>query len=176
MEWAKLVSDIINNKKPKKVLDLWAQRWYFSILAASYWAEVDAVDHFWPSKSNFPEYLKWHPNISFHQCDIKDFKIKKNYDLVIVKHVIMFMEKDRTIWNLLPQIYDNLTRWWVTFLTYYLPHSYLMKNDETLTKYEINDFKNTWKNFILKDFWRYENPVKEIRNETHYIWYIVLQK
>lgn len=176
MEWAKLVSDIINQKKPQRVLDLWAQRWYFSILAASYWAEVDAVDHLGMNNCSFPEYLKSHPSISFHQCDIKEFKIKKNYDLVIAKHIIINMDKSRVLNELLPNIYDNLSRWWLTFLTYHLPHSYMFKSDDSISKYEINDFKKTWKNFILKDFWQYENPVKDVKNETYHIWYIVLQK
>lgn len=175
MEWAKLVSDIINSQKPQMVLDFGVWRGYFSILAASYWAQVDAVSHTQDTKS-YPEYLKDHPNIKFHDCNIKDFKLDKNYDLVIIKNIIMNLEKEWIIWNFLNKLYEKLNRWWVVFLTYHLPDSYLVKIWETKTKYEINDFKQTGKNFILKDFGEYFNPVENVRNENHHIGYIVLQK
>ena len=44
MEGARLVSELIEKYHPRTILDLWAWKWYFSILAASYWAQVDAVE------------------------------------------------------------------------------------------------------------------------------------
>lgn len=175
MQWAKLVSDIIHSKKPQMVLDFGVWRGYFSILAASYWAQVDAVSHNQDTWS-YPEYLKNHPNIKFHECDIKDFKLTKNYDMVIIKNIIMYLEKERIIWDFLNKLYDNLNRSGIVFLTYHLKDSYLAKIWKITTKYEINDFKKTGKNFILKDFGEYFNPVENVRNENHHIWYIVLQK
>lgn len=175
MEWAKLVSDIIHSKKPQMVLDFGVWRGYFSILAASYWAQVDAVSHDQDTKS-YPEYLKSHPNIKFYDCNIKDFKLDKNYDMVIIKNIIMYLEKKRIIWDFLNKLYENLNRWGVVFLTYHLPDSYLVRNWNITTKYEINDFKQTGKNFILKDFGEYYNPVEHVRNENYHLWYIVLQK
>ncbi len=175
MEWAKLVSDIIHEKKPQMVLDFGVWRGYFSILAASYWAQVDAVNHDQDMKI-YPEYLKNHPNIKFHDCHIRNFKLKNNYDLVIVKNIIMYLEKERIISDFLNKLYDKLNRWWIVFLTYHLPDSYLVRIGEIKVNYEINDFKKSGKNYILKDFGEYYNPVDNVRNENHHISYIVLQK
>ena len=44
MEGARLVSELIEQYHPKTILDLGAGKGYFSILAASYGAQVDAVE------------------------------------------------------------------------------------------------------------------------------------
>ena len=44
MQWAKLVSELIQEYEPQRILDLKARKWYFSILAASYGAKVDVLD------------------------------------------------------------------------------------------------------------------------------------
>jgi hypothetical protein len=88
----------------------------------------------------------------------------------------MYLEKEWLIGDFLNRLYEKLNRWWVVFLTYHLPDSYLVRTWVITTKYEINDFKKTGKNFILKDFGEYFNPVETVRNEKHHIWYVVLQK
>jgi hypothetical protein len=59
MQWAKLVSELIQEYEPQRILDLKARKWYFSILAASYWAKVDVLDDI--DNAEFPDYLKDHP-------------------------------------------------------------------------------------------------------------------
>ena len=39
-------------------------------------------------------YLKAHPSVSFHESKIDEYQITKNYDLVIAKHIVMYMDKE----------------------------------------------------------------------------------
>ena len=92
MEGAKLVSNLIESQHPKTILDLGAGKGYFSILAASYGAQVDAVEDT-SIRNHYPDYLKAHPSINFHESPLADFKITKKYDLIIAKHIVMYMNK-----------------------------------------------------------------------------------
>jgi chemotaxis methyl-accepting protein methylase len=38
--------------------------------------------------------LKAHPNVTFHESKIEEYEIAKNYDLVIAKHIVMYMDKE----------------------------------------------------------------------------------
>ena len=62
MEGARLVSELIEQYHPKTILDLGAGKGYFSILAASYGAQVDAVEDT-SVRNLYPDYLKVHPKL-----------------------------------------------------------------------------------------------------------------
>ena len=83
MQWARLVSELIQTHQPEEILDLKARKGYFSILAASYGAHVDVVDDV-TNNGEYPDYLKVHPNITFFDAKVEDFKFKKKYDLIII--------------------------------------------------------------------------------------------
>ena len=147
MEGARLVSELIEKYHPKTILDLWAGKGYFSILAASYGAQVDAVE---------------------------DTSVK-NYDFVIAKHIVMYMDKSYVLEEFLPSIYQHLNRGGLLFLTYHHRDSELLKEKEGIVKYELNDFKSLKWNFSVKDFGDYSNPAPGI-NKEYKIGYIILQK
>ena len=174
MEWARLVSELIEKYHPKTILDLWAWKWYFSILAASYWAQVDAVEDT-SIRNQFPDYLKAHPNVTFHESKIEEFEITKNYDLVIAKHIVMYMDKKYVLWEFINSIYQHLNRWGFLFLTYHHTDSELWNEKEWLVEYSLSDFKSFRWNYTLKDFWDYTNPAPGI-NKEYKIGYVILQK
>ena len=66
MEWGKLVSELIQEHQPERILDLKARKWYFSILAASYGAKVDVLDDI--DNAECPDYLWDHDNITYYLC------------------------------------------------------------------------------------------------------------
>ena len=172
MQWAKLVSELIQDHQPQRILDLKARKWYFSILAASYWAQVDVLDDI--DNAEYPDYLKDHPNINYYKWKVEDFQFKEKYDLIIVKHIVMFYPKEYILDKLMTDIYSHLNRNWICFITYHLPDSYTMLNNPDLTQYSLDDFKGLNWRFVVKDFGSYKNPVEwEILKDYH-VEYVVL--
>lgn len=172
MQWAKLVSELIQNNQPERILDLKARKWYFSILAASYWAKVDVLDDI--DNPEFPDYLKDHPNITYYKWKVENFEFKEKYDFIIAKHIAMFLPRDYVLETLMTNIYKHLNRNWLCFITYHLPDSYLITNNEWLSQFSLDDFKwLNWK-FIVKDFWNYTNPVAWEINKEEHVEYVVL--
>lgn len=108
MEGGKIVNDLIQKNQPKEILDLRCRKGYFSILAASYGAHVEVIDD--PKNLEFPDYLKYHPNITYHSCEIEEFQFEKKYDFVILKHVALFYPKTYILDTLIPQIYAHLEK------------------------------------------------------------------
>lgn len=174
MQWAKLVSELIQNHEPQRILDLKARKWYFSILAASYWAKVDVLDDI--DNAEYPDYLKDHPNITYYKWKVEDFEFKEKYDFIIVKHIVMYHPKDYVLWTLMENIYNHLNRNGLCFITYHLPDSYTMTNNEWLYQYELNDFKGLNGKFVVKDFWNYTNPVSGEINKEHHVEYVILAR
>lgn len=174
MEGAKLVSELIQKYQPEEILDLKARKGYFSILAASYGAHVDVLDD--ADNPEFPDYLKDHPNITYSNSRVEEFSFKKKYDLIIMKHIAMFHSKDIIINKLMQDIHDYLKRWWMTFITYHHPDSYLMKENPNLYQYELDDFKGLKGKFLVKDFWSYYNSVPGHKTQQFHVGYVVLQK
>ncbi len=172
MQWAKLVSELIQNNQPERILDLKARKWYFSILAASYWAKVDVLDDI--DNPEYPDYLKDHPNITYYKWKVEDFEFKEKYDFIIAKHIAMFLPRDYVLETLMTNIYKHLNRNWLCFITYHLPDSYLIANNEWLSQFSLDDFKwLNWK-FVVKDFWNYTNPVAWEINKEEHVEYVVL--
>ena len=174
MEGARLVSELIQNYQPERILDLKARKGYFSILAASYGAKVDVVDD--ATNAEYPDYLKDHPNITFYNSKVEDFEFKEKYDLVIAKHIAMFYPKEYILETLMMNIHTHLNRGWICFLTYHLPDSFAMTHKEWLYQYALEDFKNLKWKFIVKDFWNYTNPVPDEKLAEYHVWYVVLAK
>ena len=140
MEGARLVSNLIQDNQPQEILDLKARKGYFSILAASYGAHVDVLDDI--DNPEFPDYLKTHPNITYADTKVEDFKFEKKYDLIIAKHIAMFYPKTFIIDELMQKVHDHLRRGGLAFITYHRADSYAMTNNETqLVQYELDDFK-----------------------------------
>ncbi len=174
MEGAKLVSNLIEKHQPKNILDLGAGKGYFSILAASYGAQVDAVEDT-RLRNVYPDYLKEHPNVTFYDSPLDQFKITKKYDLIIAKHIVMYMKKEFVLWEFLPNIYEHLNRGGFVFITYHHTDSYLMKEKPASVGYSLNEFKSLRGNFSVKDFGDYTNPAPGF-NQEYKIGYVVLQK
>lgn len=174
MEGARLVSELIQTHQPEHILDLKARKWYFSILAASYWAKVDVVDD--ASNAEYPDYLKDHPNITFYDSKVEDFEFKNKYDFIIAKHIVMFYPKEYVLKTLMTNIYNHLTRSGICFITYHLPDSYAMTHEEWHIQYTLDDFKNLRWQFIVKDFWNYSNPVSGEKLQEYHVWYVVLAR
>lgn len=174
MQWAKLVSELIQNHEPKHILDLKARKWYFSILAASYGAKVDVLDDI--DNAEYPDYLKDHPNITYYKWKVEDFEFKEKYDLIIAKHIVMFYPKEYVMETLMNNIYNHLTKNWICFITYHLPDSYAITNEEWHFQYSLDDFKNLNGKFVVKDFWNYKNPVPGEKLSEYHVWYVVLVK
>ena len=63
MEWGKLVSKLIQEHQPERILDLKARKWYFSILAAGWWEKVDVVDD--RDNAEYPDDIKDKPKITY---------------------------------------------------------------------------------------------------------------
>ena len=174
MQWAKLVSELIQYYEPQHILDLKARKWYFSILAASYWAKVDVVDD--ASNAEYPDYLKTHPNITFYDSKVEDFQFTEKYDFIIAKHIVMFYDKEYVFGTLMKNIHEHLNKNGICFITYHLPDSYAMTNEEWHYQYSLDDFKGlNWK-FVVKDFGNYKNPVPWDRLLEYHVWYVVLAK
>ena len=174
MQGARLVSELIQNYQPTEILDLKARKGYFSILAASYGAHVDVLDD--PELPEFPDYLKDHPNITYTDTKIENFKFKKKYDLIIMKHIAMFYPKEFILTKLMQDIHDHLIRGGMTFITYHYADSYAMANNEDLFQYDLDDFKGLKGKFSVKDFGSYYNAVPWTINEQFHVGYVVLQK
>lgn len=174
MEGARLVSELIEKYHPKTILDLWAGKGYFSILAASYGAQVDAVEDT-SVRNLYPDYLKAHPSVSFYESKLDEFKITKNYDFVIAKHIVMYMDKDYVLGEFMSSVYQHLNRGGLFFLTYHHRDSELLKEKEGIVKYDLDDFKSFKGNFSVKDFGDYSNPAPGI-NKEYKIWFIILQR
>ena len=172
---------MIQKHQPEEILDLKARKGYFSILAASYGAHVDVLDD--PDNPEFPDYLKGHPNITYSNAKIEEFKFKKKYDLIIMKHIAMFHSKQFVINKLMQNIHDYLKRGGMTFITYHYPDSYLMKEQKNepgwktgLIQYDLDDFKGLKGKFAVKDFGHYYNPVPGSKTAQFHVGYVVLQK
>ena len=174
MEGAKLVSGLIEKYQPKTILDLGAGKGYFSILAASYWAQVDAVEDT-SIRNLYPDYLKVHPSVSFYESKLDEFEITKNYDLVIAKHVVMYMDKKYVLERVIPSVYEHLNKGGLFFLTYHHSDSELLKEEEGIVHYTLDDFKSFKGSFSVKDFGDYSNPAPWI-NKEYKIWFIILQR
>ena len=174
MQWAKLVSELIQKYQPGEILDLKARKGYFSILAASYGAHVDVLDD--TDNPEFPDYLKDHPNITYSNARVEEFLFKKKYDFIIMKHIAMFHSKDFIIQKLMQDIHDYLKRGGMVFITYHYPDSYLMKTTPELHQYELDDFKGLKGKFAVKDFGHYHNTVPGTRADQFHVGYVVLQK
>lgn len=108
MEGGKIVNDLIQKNQPKEILDLRCRKGYFSILAASYGAHVEVVDD--PNNLEFPDYLKDHPNITYHSCAIDEFQFERAYDFIILKHVVISYPKEYIIHTLIPALYEHLVK------------------------------------------------------------------
>ncbi len=173
MEGGKIVNDLIQKNQPKEILDLRCRKGYFSILAASYGAHVEVVDD--PNNLEFPDYLKDHPNITYHSCAIDEFQFERAYDFIILKHVVISYPKEYIIHTLIPALYEHLVKWGLLFLTYHFPDSYVMKQHPEYVQYQMDDFKNLKENFILHDFGEYQNDVP-LSLEKEHISYLVLKK
>jgi hypothetical protein len=174
MQWAKLVSELIQDHEPQRILDLKARKWYFSILAASYGAKVDVLDDV--DNAEYPDYLKDHPNITYYKWKVEDFEFKEKYDFIIVKHIVMYYPKDYVLWTLMDNIYKHLTKNWLCFITYHLPDSYTITNNTDVYQYCLDDFKGLKWKFVVKDFWNYTNPVSWEINKEHHVEYVVLSR
>ena len=118
MEGARLVSELIEKYHPKTILDLWAGKWYFSILAASYWAQVDAVEDT-TIRNQYPDYLKDHPNINYYKWKVEDFVFKEKYDFIVAKHIVMYYPKEYILDKLMTDMYNHLNRNWLCFITWF---------------------------------------------------------
>jgi len=172
MQWAKLVSELIQEHQPERILDLKARKWYFSILAASYGAKVDVLDDI--DNAEYPDYLKDHPNITYYKWKVEDFVFKEKYDFIVAKHIVMYYPKEFILDKLMTDMYNHLNRNGLCFITYHLSDSFTMTNNPNLYQYELDDFKwLKWK-FVLKDFWNYRNPVSWEINKEHHVEYVVL--
>lgn len=156
MEGAKLVSTLIEQNSPKTILDLGAGKGYFSILAASYGAQVDAVEDT-TVRNLYPDYLKQHPSVRYFESKLSEFKITKNYDLIIAKHIVMYMDKGYVLGEFINAIYEHLNRGGLVFLTYHHRDSHLNKETK-IEHYSLEDFKQLKQNFSVKDFGTYTNP------------------
>ena len=121
MEGARLVSELIEQYHPKTILDLGAGKGYFSILAASYGAQVDAVEDT-SVRNLYPDYLKVHPSVTFYESKISDF--------IIAKHIVMYMDKEYVLGAFISSIYDHLNRGGLVFLTYHHSDSELMNEKD----------------------------------------------
>lgn len=173
MTGAEIVNALINKEQPKDILDLKCRKWYFSLLASSYGAHVEVLDD--PDLPEFPDYLKFHPNITYHNTKIEDFEISHTYDFIIVKHVVLFYPKDYILSTLIPKLHQQLRSWWLLFITYHFADSYVMKTHQDYVQYHFDDFRNLKENFIISDFGEYSKDVPYSLEKEH-IWYIVLKK
>lgn len=173
MTGADLVNNIINTEKPQEILDLKCRKWYFSLLASSYGAHVEVVDD--PKNPEFPDFLKFHPNITYNCSEVTEFEIKKKYDMIIMKHIAISYEREFFLGTLMPEVHNHLTSWGIAFVTFHFPDSYVMKCHPEYFQYSIDDFGDLKENFILKDFWEYHKEVP-YTVEFEHIGYVVLQK
>lgn len=174
MQWAKIVSELIQEHQPQHILDLKARKWYFSILAASYWAKVDVLDNI--DDPEYPDYLKEHPNITYYKWRVEDFQFKEKYDFIVAKHIVIYYPKDYVLNTLMTNIYNHLTKGWLCFITYHLPDSWTMNNYEWVHQYSLDDFKSLNGKFVVKDFGNYTNPVSWEINKEHHVEYVILSR
>ncbi|MEK7629463.1 MAG: methyltransferase domain-containing protein [Patescibacteria group bacterium] len=94
---------ILTENSIKKVLDLGAGHATEALYCASFGADVDWVD-----KKEVPSYLKDHPRINAIQTKIEDFNFNNKYDLIIIKFVLHFLDKNFIIHSLFPNIIKSL--------------------------------------------------------------------
>lgn len=169
-----LIKEILGSKKIQNVLDMGAGKWYASLLCASYWATIDAVDNLSQKEFSYPELLKDHPNIKFHNLSLEEFGFFKMYDLIIMTNIIMFLDKKIFIDNVLPKIVLALSENWVIVLSFFGTDDALFS--KTLSHYDINDFAISWlsiKESFDKSFSE-DHPPYGLHK--HHIHYLVLQK
>lgn len=126
------------------VLDLWAWDWKYSIFCASFWNKVIALDN--ESKENWlrPEYLQWHPNISFENADLRELPesiLNWKYSLILLLNVVPFLKKKFFLELLLTKLVSLLEDDWVLALSFFFPDDETM-NLNPLSFYTFNDFEN----------------------------------
>ena len=80
-----------------------------SLFAASYGADVDAVEPNKMEKWHFPSFLSSHPKIQHHNMSIEAFTISKQYDLIIMTHIIMFLDRQYLFEKLFPNLIKSMS-------------------------------------------------------------------
>ena len=138
MQWAKLVSELIQEHQPERILDLKARKWYFSILAASYGAKVDVLDDI--DNAEYPDYLKDHPNITYYKGKVEDFVFKEKYDFIVAKHIVMYYSKEYILDKLMTDMYNHLKMPRLT------PHAMVLPINAPPTSLRPTAPRNIWRN------------------------------
>ena len=131
--------------KATSVLDLWCGTGFYSILAASYGCEVVAVDNESMKKFSASPYLYDHPRINFVSESIEHIEryIRLQYDYIIIKNVLMFLDRDFVLDRLLPSLIDSLLPWWYIYLTYFDNEDYVQNTSKNIKSvYTISDFEH----------------------------------
>lgn len=169
-----LIKDILLNNKVTNVLDIWAWKGYASLLCASYGADVDAIDNNSQPEFSFPKLLLDHPKIAFQSVELETFELTKEYELVIMTNVIMFVKRDTLLNHVLPKIRKWMSNWAFLVLNYFLEGDPSMTDN--MNRYSPSDFSDFWFS-LVKSFDKTieeNHPPKWLHK--HEIRFLVLKK
>lgn len=173
MDNVSMMKEILTNAK--LVLDLWCGSWSYSILAASYDCDVVAVDNESMKKFSASPYLNDHPRIKFLSCSIENIEnyINHQYNYIIIKNVIMFLDKNFVIDVLIPWLINSLSTWWYIYLTYFDSEDFIQNNSKNIKSiYSISDFEHIYSMQL-----EYHSHQILVQNENqHSIHHIFLKK
>ncbi|MFA7285022.1 MAG: methyltransferase domain-containing protein [Candidatus Absconditabacterales bacterium] len=108
---------LIPSRSHLHALDVGAGKGYTSKKLADYGFMVDAVDP--QLRKQFQrDPANDHQNVTFTCTRIEDYSLHKQYDLIALLNVIMFLDRDYVVQDLLPCLSSNLSSGGVLCLAY----------------------------------------------------------
>lgn len=140
--WIFHLQKILENNTVNNVLDIWAGKWYMSLFAASYGADVDAVEPNSMKKWHFPTFLSNHPKIQHHHMSIEEFTINKQYDLIIMTNIIMFLDRQYFFETLFPNVIKSMSIDLTIIITYFDATDQTIKHGTTYRLEDFTQFSN----------------------------------
>lgn len=164
---------ILTNNKVTDVLDLGAGAGTESLYCASFGAHVDWVD-----KKEPPKYLNSHPHINTIQTDIKDFKFDKEYDLIILKFILHFLNKEFIISILFPHVIKSLRPGGFLIISAFGEKDMIFSLPERSIFFSKEELENQLRPLILKDYEEYDKKDSHppLGEHTHAIQLSIFEK
>lgn len=159
--------------KISHVLDLGAGVGTESLYCASFGAKVDWVD-----KRKPPNYFTNHPLINTKKTEIEKFKLKKRYDLIILKFVLPFLGEKFIYNNLFPNIIKSLNSGGFLLINGFCKRDSNLCLPESSVFFSKRDLEKYLAPLVLKTYGKYkkEHIKSEHKKYTHLVQIAVLRK
>lgn len=173
------LKEVLNGQEIKEVLDIGGWKGMHTLFCASYGAKVDLVDPDRDKWYKYLEFLKWpHPLITQYQMMVHEFDIHKQYDLILLLNVIMFMKKEFVLNKLLPNINKHLKPHWKIIFSFMMSDDDMIMRENDLALYTIEEISSVLPDLKVVDTadMRSDEDHPPYGPHKHHIQYVMLSK